>query len=111
MNTKAAVFRVRVSQNLVVSIRRVSRSEALGHTIHDDRLAVSTSLAQNNLTNGCFDGDYFLQDFETARHFAALCLGYMKTLCETALDAIHEIRAEPDSEWVNPHLPGAGSRD
>lgn len=103
------VFRVEVRRNLVTAIRAVPRDAATG-PIHDDRLAVSTDLAQNNLARGSFDGDYFLEDFETARHFAALCLGYMKVLCEKSLTALENAAHEPGEGWGNPHLPDAAPR-
>lgn len=111
MTSQTAVFCVRVRQNLVLSIRRVSGSDVAGQTVFDDRLAVSTELARNNISNGCFDGDYYLGDFEMARHFAALCFGYMKNLCEISLEALNDAGPSTDGGWVNPHRPGAGPPD
>lgn len=98
---------VQVRQNLVVAIRKIQRAEAKDATIHDDRLSVSTELAQNNLANGCFDGDYFLEDFDAARHFAALCFGYMKSLCEKSIEAVNEADRLKPGHWVNPNVPGS----
>lgn len=102
---EAIVYCVRVRRNLVEAIDQVSRSDAPDAAVFDDRLAVSTELAQNNLVNGCFDGDYFLEDFEMARNFAALCIGFMKNLCENSLDAINEAYPVSGSDWRNPHIP------
>lgn len=104
------VFCVEVRHNVVTAIRAVSR-DAVDGPIHDDRLAVSTELARNNLTGGCFDGDYFLEDFETARHFSALCLGFMKVMCEKSLTALENIDSVPGQGWINPHLPDTGRPD
>lgn len=105
VSASAPVYRVRVRGNLVVSIRPVPRPPEGQAPVFADRLSVSTRLAENNQANGCFDGDYHVEDFEMARHFAALCLGYMKTLCETSLAAIAAIEADAEGAWINPHLP------
>ena len=107
MSEAETVICVSVRSNLVSAIRHVSRDAAGEATVYDDRLAVSTELTRNNQLNGCFDGDYFLDDAETARHFAALCLGYMKNLCETSSDAVSALDLSSGNDWISPHVPKA----
>ena len=99
------VFRVEVRHNLVRAIIHVSSEEAGEVEVFDDRLAVSTALTRNNQSNGCFDGDYYLADAETARHFAALCLGYMQNLSESSMKSISDFDLEYAGDWTNPHIP------
>lgn len=99
-------YRVVVRRNLVVRIEPTGRAAP-----EADPLAVSTRLAENNRANGCIDGDYELASFEEARHFAALCLGYIKNLCEKSLDAIADAGADGAEEWENRFLPGQSPPD
>ena len=99
------VFRVEVRHNLVQAIIHVSPEDVGQAQIFDDRLAVSTALTRNNQSNGCFDGDYYLADAETARHFAALCLGFMQNLSESSMKSISDFDLENAGDWENPHIP------
>ena len=99
-------YRVVVRRNLVV---RIEPTGAAAPEV--DPLAVSTRLAENNQANGCIDGDYELASFEEARHFAALCLGFVKNLCENALDAIADAGTGGAETWENRFLPGNSRRD
>ena len=94
-----------VRNNLVTTIRHVAADTAGEAQVFGDRLALSTELTRNNQKNGCFDGDYFLTDPETARHFAALCLGYMKNLCEASSEAVSNLDLATGMDWTNPHIP------
>lgn len=102
----AAIYRVEVRGNLVVAIRALDPGAHPGLMPEADALAVSTRLAENNRLNACLDGDYHLATFEEARHFAALCLGFLKNLCEKSLEAIAE--AGDDAPWENRFVPGPG---
>ena len=93
------LYRVIVRQNVVREIRRIEGEDPPA----DDPLAVSTLLARNNRANGCLDGDYDLPDAEAARHFAALSLGFLKNLCERAMERIAD--ADTESGWQNPFTP------
>lgn len=103
-------FRVMIRQNLVTEIRRMAPGDDPGAEPSDDQLAVSSRLAQNNLANGCLDGDYDLASFESARQFAALCLGFLKNLCETSLDSVAEAGKEGEESWRNPLVASVPER-
>jgi hypothetical protein len=103
------LFRVVVRHNMVTEIRQLTdESEDNRSTI--DPLAISTLLASNNLRNGCLDGEYDLPDFETARHFAALCIGFQKNLCEKSLEAVAEAGMDGATSWRNRYVPETGRR-
>lgn len=103
------LFRVVVRHNMVTEIRPLSEgSEESSSPV--DPLAISTLLASNNQRNGCLDGEYDLTDFETARHFAALCLGYQKNLCEKSLEAVARAGADGADSWKNRYVPGPQDR-
>ena len=104
MSGEDRAYCVEVRGNLVASISHVGLHDAAG-VIHDDRLAVSTELSETFQKTGRFDGRYYLADAELARHFAALCLGFMQNLCDTSAQAVSNIRLETGEDWVNPHLP------
>lgn len=100
----SGAWRVEVRRNMVVAIRHVADGTPIA-----DPLAISTLLAQNNLAHGCLDGDYDLDSFEAARHFAGLCIGFLKNLCERSLDAIPDVGKDGEIEWINPFVPGSRS--
>ena len=95
------LWRVSVRRNLVVRVAPVP-----GEGGGDDPLEASTKLAQNNQQNGCLDGDYDFATAEHARHFAALCAGYMKSLCEKTIDSVNQHGDLEGQGWTNPFLPG-----
>ncbi len=98
-------WRVTVRGNLVVAVANVA---ADGPMPEDDPLDVSTMLARNNQENGCLDGDYDFASPETARHFAALCAGYMKNLSEKTIESLNETGSLDGQGWRNPLVPGTG---
>lgn len=99
-----ACYRVEVRHNIVVAIRRSAEGadEALAS---DDPLAVSTLLAQNNLANGCLDGDYYFVSFYAAQRFSELCLDYVKNLCERSVDAVTKAPSDGAQDWRNHLVP------
>lgn len=101
----AEAYRVSVRQNLVTAIAPIARSEAHGLTADDDPLAVSSRLAQNNLENGCLDGDYDFVSFEAARQFAMLCLEYLKKLCEKSVTSVAGADGVGERAWRNACIP------
>lgn len=103
----AQVFVVTVENNVVTQIEPANLDIVPSDVVLDDPLAVSTLLADNNKTNGCMDGEYFLNDFESARHFAALCIGFQKSLCEKSLEAILDVGRDGKESWSNPFVPDA----
>ena len=102
-----AAFRVTVEHNVVVAISRAQANAVPEGHATDDPLAVSTLLASNNKSNGCLDGDYFLKDFESARQFAVLCIGFQQSLCEKSLEAIMGAGHDGNDQWSNPYVPKA----
>lgn len=101
--SSASAYRVAVRRNLVAEIREIEARRS--GEIHTDPLAVSSQLAQANLDNGCLDGDYDFAEFETARHFAALCSGYLQRLCERSIESLNTLDPPPDGVWRNPFIP------
>ena len=102
-------FRVEVRGNMVTQIRSLADDELAKATLIDDPLEASTRLAQNNMVNGCLDGDYDFNAFTTARYFATLCLEFMQKLCEKSLNSINESASDRDTAWRNQHIPPAQS--
>ncbi len=99
------VFRVVVRNNMVVEIQTLEVDVDVLDTSLEDTLAISTILANNNKTNGKLDGDYDLGTFETARHFAALCLGYQKQLCERSIESLANANLGVNGVWTNKYIP------
>lgn len=104
-------YRVSVRQNLVTAIEPIARGEANDLAGDDDPLAVSSRLAENNLKNGRLDGDYDFVSFEAARHFAMLCLEYLKKLCEKSATSVAAVDANGERIWRNECIPEAQSPD
>jgi hypothetical protein len=94
------IWRVMVRNNLVSEVQRIAveTTESKG----DDPLAAATLLSKNNFENGCLDGDYDFKEAENARHFAALCAGYVKNLCEKTIDSLNEYDGSEQDHWKNP---------
>lgn len=109
MSSQPRAYRVSVRQNLVTAIEPIARSEAHGLAEDDDPLAVSSRLAQNNLENGCLDGDYDFVSFEAARHFAMLCLEYLKKLCEKSVTSVAGVDSNGERVWRNACIPERSS--
>lgn len=103
----AEIWRVSVRRNVVASIVRFEFASA--ELAGDDPLAASTKLARNNQMNGCLDGDYEFESSENARHFAALCAGYLKNLCERTIETLADVPPGDLARWDNPFLPASGS--
>ncbi len=99
----AEIWRVRVRRNVVASISRIEFAEP--RPAGDDPLTASTKLAGNNQRNGCLDGDYDFGSCENARHFAALCAGYLKNLCERTIEALADTPQGALPRWDNPFVP------
>lgn len=97
-------WRVTVRGNLVIAVLPV---EVPGPLPPDDPLEVSTILARNNRANGSLDGDYDFAAPETARHFAALCAGYMKNLAERTIEGLSDCGDFETQGWRNPSVPQA----
>lgn len=102
------IYRIEVRRNIVTRITAARPEEAPDGIDIDDPLAVSTQLADNNKANGCFDGDYYLSTFSAARHFAGLCLGFQKALCEKSFESVERAGEDGVQGWVNPFVPGEG---
>lgn len=100
----AEIWRVSVRRNIVAGIARIETAGA--PPAGDDPLAASTRLAQNNRHNGCLDGDYDFATSENARHFAALCAGYVKNLCEKTIENLSDVGSDDLARWDNPFSPG-----
>jgi hypothetical protein len=99
------VFRVVVRSNMVVEIQTLEVDVDVLDASLEDTLTISTILANNNKINGKLDGDYDLGSFETARHFAALCLGYQKQLCEKSIESLTNINVGDSGVWTNKYIP------
>ena len=107
MSDTAEIWRVSVRRNIVASIVRIEFTTA--RPAGDDPLAASTKLARNNQFNGCLDGDYDFESSENARHFAALCAGYLKNLCERTIETLADVAPRDLSRWDNPFLPASAA--
>ena len=99
------IYKVEIRYNLVTLIVPVPRSQARCSSWTDDPLEISSILAQNNKSNGCFDGDYFVSTFGAAQKFASLCLSFQQTLCEKSLISVQEAGTDGNLSWVNPFIP------
>lgn len=82
----ADVYVVIVEGNLVRAIERCA--EAPDGPIPRTPLEVSTELANNHRRNGRLDGRYYFTETQPAKIFAALCLGFVKSLAERRIAAI-----------------------
>ncbi len=92
------LYRVVVRNNMVREIEALPYRDDI--EIPNSPLEVSSQLAQNNLKNGCLDGDYYFDDSESARQFAILSLDFMKRMVEKSLDAVYGAAISPDG-WTN----------
>jgi len=97
------IWRVIVRKNIVMEIQRIPATEQ--DQICDDPLKASTKLSQNNLKNGCLDGDYDFATFETAHHFSTLCAGYLKSLCEKIIERLSNDDSLGEHYWNNEVVP------
>ncbi|MGI9464814.1 MAG: hypothetical protein ACR2OM_12780, partial [Aestuariivirgaceae bacterium] len=98
-------FRVSVRSNVVIEIRPLDPGELQPERLIEDPLDASTRLSQNNLANGCLDGEYDFGSIQTARFFATLCLEFMQKLCEKSLASAGKAASDGDEAWRNPHVP------
>lgn len=97
------IWQVVVLRNVVTELRPVETADP-GRT-GDDPLAAATRLSRNNQANGCLDGCYEFATSEEARHFAALCAGFMKNLSERTMADLASARGIETGGWRNPFLP------
>lgn len=98
-------YKVVVSSNVVTDIRCVEAVDLRPETLIEDPLVASTRLSQNNLANGCLDGEYDFSSLHTARMFATLCLEFTQKLCENSLTSLGEASLEGNEDWHNPYTP------
>jgi hypothetical protein len=99
---ESQAFRVRVRHNIVSSIGPIPRHDGLH--IPETTLEVSTQLARNHRARGCIDGDYYFENAERAKHFAALCQDFVKKLIDKTMADLERVRASPDAAWRNPSV-------
>ena len=99
------MYKVEVRSNVVVKINRLKKLNQKKSVCTDDPLEVCTILAQNNKSNGCFDGDYFVCSFGAAQTFASICLSYQQSLCEKSSISLQKAGDDGNFCWVNPFIP------
>lgn len=83
------VYRVTVAHNLVQAIEKLQ--DADGVQVARTNLEAGELMAQNNQQNGCLDGSYYFDEPERARHFALLCLDFVKRLIEKREEGIRDL--------------------
>ena len=87
----AEAWCVVVRHNLVHAIERAEPPP--GTAVAATPLDVSTRLADNNKSNGCLDGRYWVADAASARVFATLCLEFTRATAEKRLAAMEKLPA------------------
>ncbi|MGI9302132.1 MAG: hypothetical protein ACR2RB_05410 [Gammaproteobacteria bacterium] len=80
------VYCVTVAHNLVQAIEKLQVSD--GVQVARTNLEAGELMARSNRRNGCLDGSYYFDDPERARHFALLCLDFVKRVIEKREEAI-----------------------
>ncbi len=75
------VYKVLIRHNLVQQIVHLNSLEP-GCKILESNLEAGTAIAQNNVANGCIDGEYCFTDYEQAKSFAILSLDFVDKTVE-----------------------------
>ena len=83
------VYRVTVAHNLVQAIDKLQDSDSV--QVARTNLEAGEAMAQNNQQHGCLDGSYYFDDPERARHFALLCMDFVKRVIEERDEVIQSL--------------------